>query len=114
MVAVGLTFVPVATMTYVSDCYLPVNADALLLVNGLKVCHAALSESPHKCFADNHTQNIVAFGFLHGVDAWVQTGYVSSFGTMAGIFVAIMALAIPLVLYGDRIRHTTALWRVIL
>ena len=38
MVAVGLTFVPVATMTYVSDCYLPVNADALLLVNGLKVC----------------------------------------------------------------------------
>ena len=59
-------------------------------------------------------QNIVAFGFLHGVDAWVQTGYVSSFGTMAGIFVAIMALAIPLVLYGERIRHTTALWRVIL
>ncbi|GAB7324494.1 hypothetical protein MBLNU13_g08410t1 [Cladosporium sp. NU13] len=94
MVAVGLTFVPVATMTYVSDCYLPVNADALLLVNGLK--------------------NIVAFGFLHGVDAWVQTGYVSSFGTMAGIFVAIMALAIPLVLYGERIRHRTALWRVIL
>lgn len=41
MVAVGLTFVPVATMTYVSDCYLPVNADALLLVNGLKVCLAA-------------------------------------------------------------------------
>ena len=37
MVAVGLTFVPVATMTYVSDCYLPINADALLLVNGLKV-----------------------------------------------------------------------------
>jgi len=60
------------------------------------------------------TQNIVAFGFLHGVDGWVQTGYVSSFGTMAGIFVAIMALAIPLVLYGERIRHTTALWRVIL
>ena len=37
MVAVGLTFVPVATMTYVSDSYLPVNPDALLLVNGLKV-----------------------------------------------------------------------------
>lgn len=42
MVAVGLTFVPVATMTYVSDCYLPVNADALLLVNGLKVCHTMI------------------------------------------------------------------------
>ena len=45
MVAVGLTFVPVATMTYVSDCYLPVNADALLLVNGLKVCRAALCKT---------------------------------------------------------------------
>jgi len=42
MVAVGLTFVPVATMTYVSDCYLPVNADALLLVNGLKVSYSSL------------------------------------------------------------------------
>ncbi|KAM0718259.1 hypothetical protein Q7P37_006591 [Cladosporium fusiforme] len=94
MVAVGLTFVPVATMTYVSDCYLPVNADALLLVNGLK--------------------NIVAFGFLWGVDAWAKTGYVNSFGTQAGIFVAIMALAIPLVLYGEKIRHTTAQWRIIL
>ena len=38
MVATGLTAVPVATFTYVSDCYLPVNADALLLVNGLKAC----------------------------------------------------------------------------
>lgn len=116
MVAVGLTFVPVATMTYVSDCYLPVNADALLLVNGLKVCHAAQCQKkvPKWTSLTIITQNIVAFGFLHGVDGWVQTGYVSSFGTMAGIFVAIMALAIPLVLYGERIRHTTALWRVIL
>ena len=37
LVSVSLTFVPVATLTYVSDCYLPVNMDALLLVNGLKV-----------------------------------------------------------------------------
>ena len=34
--------------------------------------------------------------------------------TWAGIFVAVMALAIPLIWYGERIRHTTALWRVIL
>jgi hypothetical protein len=67
-----------------------------------------------KRLANNHAQNIVAFGFLHGVDGWVQTGYVSSFGTMAGIFVAIMALAIPLIFYGERIRHKTALWRIIL
>jgi hypothetical protein len=39
-------------MAYVSDCALPVNADALLLVNGLK--------------------NIVAFGFLYAVVPWVR------------------------------------------
>jgi hypothetical protein len=55
MVAVGLTFVPVATMTYVSDCYLPVNADALLLVNGLKVRRAAqCQKSTQGDFADYH------------------------------------------------------------
>ena len=33
---------------------------------------------------------------------------------MAGIYVAIMALTIPLIFYGERIRHKTALWKVIL
>lgn len=37
MVTVGLVAAPVATFTYISDSYLLVNADALLLVNGLKV-----------------------------------------------------------------------------
>ncbi|KAK5111863.1 hypothetical protein LTR62_004595 [Meristemomyces frigidus] len=95
MVAVGLTAVPVATMTYVSDCYLPVNADALLLVNGLK--------------------NIVAFGFLQGVVPWVTVaGYASTFGTQAGVYVAILLLALPLIFFGQRIRHASARWRLIL
>ncbi|KAK4555268.1 hypothetical protein LTR86_007564 [Recurvomyces mirabilis] len=95
MVAIGLTSVPVATMTYVSDCYLPVNADALLLVNGLK--------------------NIVAFGFLQGVVPWVTTaGYVSTFGTQAGVYVVILLLAVPLVLFGQQIRHRVARWKLIL
>lgn len=34
MVSVALTAVPTITMAYVSDCLLPVNADALMLVNG--------------------------------------------------------------------------------
>jgi hypothetical protein len=34
MVAVALTAVPTITMAYVSDCLLPVNSDALMLVNG--------------------------------------------------------------------------------
>lgn len=82
-------------MTYVSDCYLPIAADALLLINGLK--------------------NVVAFGFLYGVVPWVtKVGYVDSFGTQAGVFVAIIALAIPLSIFGQRIRHKTAQWRIIL
>lgn len=34
MVSFALTAVPTITMTYVSDCLLPINADALMLVNG--------------------------------------------------------------------------------
>jgi hypothetical protein len=54
MVAVGLTFVPVATMTYVSDCYLPVNADALLLVNGLKVGYYNTCAAKRRISANLH------------------------------------------------------------
>ena len=84
------------------------------LLTALRYVSLLIPKLQLKGLADNNMQNIVAFGFLHGVDGWVQTGYVSSFGTMAGIFVAIMALAIPLIWYGERIRHITALWRVIL
>lgn len=35
MVSFALTAVPTVTMAYVSDCVLPVNADALMLVNGM-------------------------------------------------------------------------------
>lgn len=82
-------------MTYVSDCYLPVNADALELVNGLK--------------------NIVAFGFLYGVVPWVtETGYINAFGAQAGIYMLIMLLAVPVVVVGKRLRHASARWNVIL
>lgn len=95
LVSVGLTAVPSMTMTYVSDSYLPINADCLTLVVGLK--------------------NVVALGFLYGVVPWVdEAGYVNAFGTQAGVFVAIMALAIPAVVWGGRLRHRSAGWRVIL
>jgi hypothetical protein len=83
-------------MAYVSDCALSVNSDTLLLVNGLK--------------------NIVAFGFLYGVVPWVeQVGYVNAFGTMVGIFVAFVGLgAVFLIVYGARLRHASAQWRLIL
>jgi len=83
-------------MTYVSDCALPVNADALLLVNGLK--------------------NIVAFGFLYGVVPWVeQVGYVDCFATQAAIFVAVVGFgAAILIKWGATLRHVTSQWRIIL
>lgn len=59
---------------------------------------------------------MVAFGFLYGVVPWVEeVGYVDCFGTMAGIFVAIVGIgAMLLILYGARVRHATAKWQVIL
>ncbi|KAF1940505.1 MFS general substrate transporter [Clathrospora elynae] len=96
MVAVALTAIPTITMSYVSDCALPVNSDVLLLVNGLK--------------------NIVAFGFLYGVVPWVEeAGYVTSFGALAGVFAGIVGIgAVLLIVYGARARHASAQWKVIL
>jgi hypothetical protein len=61
-------------------------------------------------------KNIVAFGFLYGVIPWVEkVGYINCFGTQAGVFVGVIGLgAIPLILYGAKIRHITAQWRIIL
>ncbi|CAK7230745.1 hypothetical protein SBRCBS47491_007691 [Sporothrix bragantina] len=96
MVSFALTAVPTITMAYVSDCLLPVNSDALMLVNGSK--------------------NVVAFGFLYGIVPWVtEVGYVDCFGAQAGIFVAIIAIgAVLLIRYGAAIRHRQAQWRIIL
>jgi hypothetical protein len=83
-------------MAYVSDCAFSVNSDALLLVNGLK--------------------NVVAFGFLYGVVPWVeQAGYVDAFGAMCGIFAGIVGTgALILIVYGAKMRHSSAQWRLIL
>ncbi|PSN63239.1 MFS general substrate transporter [Corynespora cassiicola Philippines] len=96
MISVALTATPTITMAYVSDCALPVNADALLLVNGLK--------------------NIVAFGFLYGIIPWVEeAGYVDCFGTQAGIFVGVVGIgAVLLILYGAKLRHSASQWKVIM
>ncbi|KAK4116145.1 MFS general substrate transporter [Canariomyces notabilis] len=96
MVSFALSAVPTITMAYVSDCVLPVNADALMLVNGSK--------------------NIVAFGFLYGIIPWVeQVGYINCFGAQAGIYVAVIGLGMALLIpFGEKIRHVQAQWRIIL
>ncbi|KAK0630224.1 major facilitator superfamily domain-containing protein [Bombardia bombarda] len=96
MISFALTAVPTATMAYVSDCVLPVNSDALMLINGSK--------------------NIVAFGFLYGIIPWVdEVGYVDCFGAQAGIFVAVIAVGMGVLIpFGGKIRHMQARWRIIL
>ncbi|KAK4231129.1 protein HOL1 [Podospora fimiseda] len=96
MVSFALTAVPTITMAYVSDCVLPVNSDALMLVNG--------------------TKNIVAFGFLYGIVPWVdEVGYVECFGAQAGIYVAVIAIGMAILIpFGAKIRHHQAKWRIIL
>ncbi|KAK3300588.1 major facilitator superfamily domain-containing protein [Chaetomium fimeti] len=96
MISVALTAVPTITMAYVSDCLLPVNSDALMLVNGFK--------------------NVVAFGFLYGIVPWVEkVGYAECFGIQAGIFVTVIALGMAILIpFGGKIRHIQARWRIIL
>jgi hypothetical protein len=98
-------------MAYVSDCALPINSDALLLVNGLKNIVAF-----GKSTANAHRTLLNPVGFLYGVVPWVdKVGYVDSFGTMAGIFVAIVGIgAVLLIIYGARVRHAGAQWKLIL
>lgn len=56
LMSVGLTGSASITMTYVCDCYFPVSAECLEMINGIK--------------------NIVAFGLVHGVVPWVDNmGY---------------------------------------
>jgi hypothetical protein len=44
----------------------------------------------------------------------LEVGFVSSFGTLADLFFAIIGLAIPLSILGQRIRRRTAQWRIVL
>lgn len=56
------------------------------------------------------------FGFLLSfyTNPWVeQSGYLNSFGAMAGISAAILVFWVPFYVWGPRIRHATWSWPVI-
>ncbi|KAI1452306.1 MFS general substrate transporter [Annulohypoxylon moriforme] len=95
LMSVGLTGSASITMTYVCDCYFPVSAECLEMINGIK--------------------NIVAFGLVHGVVPWVDNmGYSKAFGTLSGIFGGLMAFVVPLLIWGPQIRHhTSSKWRLV-
>jgi hypothetical protein len=57
----------------------------------------------------------VCFGFIYGLVPWVdESGYIAAFGAQAGVYVVICLLAVPVIVYGQKIRHITAQWRIIL
>lgn len=87
-------FCLIANPPLVIDAYYPVAFEALLLVNGLK--------------------NIFAFGFSYGVVPWVmRSGYSAAFGEMVVIQTGVMLFAIPMYFYGKKLRHASAMWKVI-
>lgn len=94
-VSVGLTAIATIAMTYVVESYYVISQECLELVNGLK--------------------NVVAFGFVYATVPWIaKEGYINTFGELSGVFCAIMLLAVPLWMFGERIRHSTATrWRLI-
>ena len=78
----------------VIDSYLPVAFEALLLVNGLK--------------------NMFAFGFSYGVVPWVtRSGFQAAFCEMIAIQSGVMLFAVPLFIYGKKLRHISGGWKVI-
>ncbi|OTA99252.1 hypothetical protein M426DRAFT_325333 [Hypoxylon sp. CI-4A] len=95
MMSVGLTGSASITMTYVCDCYFPVAAECLEMINGIK--------------------NIVAFALIHATVPWVDNmGYAKAFGTLGGIFGGLMSFVVPLLIWGPQIRHhTSSKWRLV-
>ncbi len=56
-----------------------------------------------------------AFGFLLSfyTNPWIaESGYLDSFGAMAGISAAILFCWIPFYLFGKKVRHATIKWRI--
>lgn len=115
MVSFALTAIPTITMAYVSDCVLPVNADALMLVNGTFLPEFPISRNSAKSVMTG-SKNIVAFGFLYGlVPWWTQAGPINCFGAQAGIYIAIIGLGMAVLIpFGEKIRHVQARWRIIM
>ncbi|OQV06976.1 hypothetical protein CLAIMM_11472 [Cladophialophora immunda] len=86
----------VIVMTYAVDSYVEVASDALTVINSLRA--------------------FVAFGFIYAVVPWTTAaGYASTFATMAGIWWAILLIAVPLYFFGHKIRSfTSASWKIVL
>ncbi|KAJ9614977.1 hypothetical protein H2200_001051 [Cladophialophora chaetospira] len=90
-----VTCVASIAFTLVMDSYFEVAAEALLMING--------------------GSKIIAWAFTYGFIPWTTSaGYERVFGTMAGLFLVWIAAAVPLYVFGPRIRnYTTTKMRVV-
>ncbi|KAK0101288.1 hypothetical protein ONS95_006465 [Cadophora gregata] len=82
------------SLVYTIDCYRPIAGEVTVTSMALKSC----------------------FGFLLSfyTNPWIEkVGYLNAYGTMAGIAAAILLFAIPIYIFGKRIRHATWHWSVV-
>ncbi len=82
------------SLVYTIDCYRPIAGEVTVTSMALKSC----------------------FGFLLSfyTNPWIdKVGYTNAYGTMAGIAAAILLFAIPIYIFGKRIRHATWHWSVV-
>ncbi|KAJ5924450.1 hypothetical protein N7466_008637 [Penicillium verhagenii] len=86
--AAGLTLVPSVMLSYVVDAYPRTAGEALVLVNTSK--------------------NVVAFGLATGAYSWMaEKGVNTMFYEFAGVQWAVLALALPLYIFGPWLRART-------
>ena len=82
------------SLVYTIDCYRPIAGEVTVTSMALKSC----------------------FGFLLSfyTNPWIaKVGYMNAYGTMAGIAAVVLLFAIPMYLFGKRIRHVTWHWSVV-
>ncbi|BCS30614.1 uncharacterized protein APUU_80917S [Aspergillus puulaauensis] len=81
------------SVVYTIDCYRPIAGEIVVAQVAFK--------------------SIVTFLMSFYANAWIDTsGYTGAFGTMAGFSFFVLALWLPLYIWGKRIRHATLKWRI--
>lgn len=82
------------SLVYTIDCYRPIAGEVTVTSMALKSC----------------------FGFLLSfyTNPWIdKVGYLNAYGTMAAISVAVLLCALPLYIFGKKIRHVSWNWSVV-
>ena len=104
-----------SVIVYVVDAYRPIAGEAIVAMLAFKGKCAIPLFSTRGLTTTNSTFYIAAIGFLLSfyINPWIESsGYVTAFGTLAGIQAAILLMWVPLYIWGKTIRHATLKWEV--